>query len=117
VVSVRAGVRKLGCLVALLVLVVAVYLGFNVGEVYVRYYRFLDGMKQQARFARQIDDETIRLRLASLADSLGLPDEAERVRVRRSANRIEISASYEEAVDLPLSPRTVRFDPRVETEF
>jgi hypothetical protein len=74
-------------------------------------------MKQQARFARQFDDDAIRVRLASLADSLGLPDEAGRVRVRRTANRIEISASYEEIVELPLTARTFQFDPRVETEF
>jgi hypothetical protein len=117
VVNPRAGVRKLGCLVALLVFVAVAYFGFNVGEVYFRYYRFLDGMKQQARFARQVDDETIRLRLAALADSLGLPDDAGRVRVRRRTALIEISSSYEEIVDLPLHARTFHFDPRVETEF
>jgi hypothetical protein len=117
VVSARAGVRKLGCLVALLLLVAVAYFGFNVGEVYLRYYRYLDGMKQQARFARQADDETIRRRLASLADSLGLPDDAGRVRVRRSVNVIEISASYEEIVELPLTARSFQFDPRVEIPF
>jgi hypothetical protein len=116
-VGVRRGVSRLGCLVGLLLIVTVVYFGTNVGEVYFRYYRLHDAMAQQARFASTLDDNAIRTRLSALADSLGLPEEATRIRVQRSANRIVISTDYAERVELPLFVRTFRFAPTVEHRF
>lgn len=102
---------KVGCLFTLLVAVVVAYFGLNVGEVYVRYYRFRDAMSQEVRFAKQFSDDQIRSHLRAVADSLGLPDEAGAVRVRRSANRITVSSEYFELVELPLFVRSIRFAP------
>jgi hypothetical protein len=109
----RRGTSKLGCLFGLLVLAAVAYFGINIGEVFWRYYRYEDGFKQQARFASQASDEQIRRRLASLADSLGLPEEAGRISIARSANGVRISAQYEEVVELPLFVRTFVFRPSV----
>jgi hypothetical protein len=114
-VTTRSGRSKLGCLVSILLLVTVVYFGANVGEVFWRYYRFQDAMKQEARFAERSDDEGIQRRLASFADSLGLPEEASRVNVSRSASQIVISAEWSEHVELPLMAREFRFAPRVES--
>jgi hypothetical protein len=76
-----------------------------------RYYRYEDAFKQQARFASQASDDQIRRRLASLADSLGLPEQAGRISVSRTGSRITISAEYEEHVELPLLVRTFVFRP------
>jgi hypothetical protein len=94
-----------------LIAVAVAYFGINVGEVYLRYYRYRDAMHQEARFAKQNTDEVIRRRLRSLADSLGLPDDAGRISVQRSGNHITISAQYDEVVELPLFVRTLHFAP------
>lgn len=107
----RRGASKVGCLFWALLAVVVVYFGFNLGEVYFRYYRFSDAFAQEARFAQQNSDDAIRLRLAAVADSLGLPEEASRVRVVRSGNRVRISGEYEEYVELPGMVRRITFRP------
>lgn len=113
----RRGAWKLGCLFTLLVCVTVAYFGVNVGEVYYRSYRYRDAMRQEGRFARQNADDVIKRRLRSLADSLGLPEDAGRVAVRRSANRISISAEYDVVVELPLFVRTLHFAPSYSGEL
>ncbi len=111
----RPGRSTLGCLFTLLVVVAAAYFGVGVAEVYWRYFRYRDGMAQQARFAdRKTDEEMVR-QLHALADTLGLPDDARRVRIRRAPGGVTISAGYEEHVTLPGFEREIHFAPRVET--
>ncbi len=110
-VSDRRGAGKLGCLVSILLLVTVGYFGVNIGEVYLRYYEFRDAMQQEVRFARTRTDDDIRRRLAALADSLGLPEEAAHVTVRRSANVIRIRSEYVELVELPLFVRSFPMKP------
>ena len=113
----RRGRTNFGCLLGLLLVVTAVYFASNLGEPYLRYYRYLDGMKQEARFSARFTDEEIQGRLASLADSLGLPEAAGRVRVRRASNRISISASYYERVEMPLIVRDILFTPQADWTY
>jgi hypothetical protein len=107
----RRGASKIGCLLSALIVVAVAYFGFNVGEVYMRYYRYRDAMHQEGRFAKQNPDAVIRRRLRSVADSLGLPEDAGRISVQRSGNHITISAQYDEVVELPLLVRTLHFAP------
>ena len=72
----RRGISKLGCLFSLLLVTAVVYFGLNVGEVYFRYLKFKDAMSQEVRFRGDLSDESIVSRLRSVADSLGLPEEA-----------------------------------------
>ena len=95
----------------LLLVVAAGYFGVNVAEVYYRYYRLQDAMKQQVRFARKNDDAFIIRSLRSSVDTLGLPSEAARIRVRRSDRTIVISTNYSEQVDMPLVTRVFHFAP------
>ena len=108
---------RLGCLVTLLLTVALAYFVFNIGEVYLRFFRLKDAMVQEARFAHNRDDEAIRLRLAAVADSLGLPDDAGRMVIRREASRIIISTDYTEHVELPMFVREFRFAPKVVRQF
>jgi hypothetical protein len=117
VVSRRLGRSNFGCLLGLLLSVTAVYFAVNVGEPYLRYYRYVDGMKQEARFSARFTDEDIQRRLAALADSLGLPEAAGRVRVRRESNRISLSSSYYERVEMPLIVRDILFSPQAEWTY
>ena len=113
----RGGRSSVGCLFSLLILAAAIYFGINFGEVYWRFYEFQDAMKQEVRFAKQIPDERIRLRLAALADSLGLPDEASEVTIERNASTITVQAQYTERIDVPLVRRDIRFRPRAQGTF
>lgn len=113
----RLGRTNFGCLLGVLLSVTAIYFAVNVGEPYVRYYRYLDGMKQEARFSARFTDEEIQRRLAALADSLGLPEAAGRIRVRRASNRISLSTSYYERVEMPLIVRDILFAPQAEWTY
>lgn len=114
---VRRGRSSLGCLVSLLLVVAAGYFAVNFGEVYLRYYRFLDSMEQNAHFAAHFDDAAIRNNLKFVADTLNLPPEAHSVQIYRRERHISISAEYYEHVELPLYVREIHFRPRVETSF
>jgi hypothetical protein len=110
----RAGRSTLGCLFMLLLLVTAVYFGFNLAEPHWRYYQFRDTMSQAARFADQLSDAEITKQLHAKSDSLGLPPEAYRLRFNRTANSIIIWTEYHELVELPGFSQTFFFQPRVE---
>jgi hypothetical protein len=117
----RSGASTLGCLFSLLVVVMILYVGFNFAEVYWRHYQFRDDMTQQLRFASHNSDAQIARHLAALADSLGLPDGAGRVVIRRSDRAISIESEYVERVHIPLYIRAyvrdIPFHPRVEGTY
>ena len=108
----RAGRSSLGCLLVLLLLAAALYVGVNIGEAYWRFYEFQDAMRQEVRFAKQIPDDRIKLHLAALADSLGLPEQATDVAVDRTSSSIAVSAEYTERIEFPFFVRVIRFAPR-----
>jgi hypothetical protein len=110
----RRGATSMGCLVSLLLFVAALYYGVNIGELYFRYYRLLDEMQSQAQLAPSLDDETIRRRVQAAAQDIGLPPEAQQVRIaRRSSPReIVIEAQYSESVDLPFFNHSFTFHPK-----
>lgn len=110
-VTVRRGASKLGCLMSLLLTVTVAYFAVDVGEVYVRYFRFRDAIQQEARFSGQRTDDAIARRLAAAADSLGLPEDAGHVAIRHSGTRVVISADYTERVAIPFFARDIRFTP------
>ena len=112
-----SGRSSAGCLLTLLFVAAAIYFGLNIGEVYWRFYEFRDAMKQEVRFARQIPDERIRLRLVALADSLGLPEQASDVVITRTSNTISVSADYTERVEFPMFARSIRLRPHAEGTF
>jgi hypothetical protein len=101
----------------LLIVAAGIYFGANVGEAYWRFYQYQDAMRQEVRFARQIPDDKIRMHLVAFADSLGLPDDASDVTIRRSKTEISVSAKYTERVEMPLIARIIRFTPHAEGTF
>jgi len=119
VVSARPGRASLGCLFSLLLLTVALYFGVNLGEVYWRFYRYQDAMNQEVQFAHLRTDSAIAHRLASVAESLDVPDAAREVTIRRDdrARRISIAAEYSERVELPGLVRMFKFAPRAEGTY
>jgi hypothetical protein len=96
----RSGKSHLGCLFTILVLGVAAFVGKNVGEVYWRYYRIGDYVKEQADFAPALTDDVIRRRLVEFSDTLGLDLGPRDWRIRRtwSPKEITIEAQYEDSI-------------------
>ena len=113
----RSGSSSLGCLFALLLLSAAGYFGVNVGEVYFRYFKYKDAMRQEVRFASHNSDQVILRHLRAQADSLGLPEAAGEVTLQRDGRHIEIESEYYEHIELPLYVREVRFNPHAEGIF
>lgn len=113
----RRGASKIGCLVIALVLAAVVYFGANVGQVFWNYYQYADRMKQEARFAAHRSDAVIVRRIAVFADSLGLPEGARNVRVRRGDHLIYIWAEYYEHIELPGFVKELHFNPSATGTF
>jgi hypothetical protein len=111
----RSGAGRLGCLVSLVLFAAALYYGFNIGQVYFRYYQLLDTMRTQARLAPSLNDDVIQRRLIGQADSL-LRNGSPRFKITRGGhpNRIIITTEYTEEVDLPFFKHTFVLRPRTE---
>jgi len=111
----RRGAGTLGCLLSLALFVGALYYGVNIGQVYLRYYQMLDGMRTQAQLAPSLHDDVINRRLTQQADSL-LPGNPPRFTITRGGhpNRIVIETEYTDEVDLPLFKHTFVLRPRAE---
>jgi len=113
----RRGAGQLGCLFSLLLLAAAGYFGVNIGEVYWKYYQYQDRMKQEARFAAHRPDAVIQRRIAVFADSLGLPEGAKNVRIRRGDHALYIWAEYYEHIELPGIVRELHLNPQATGTF
>ncbi len=113
----RPGKGTIGCLFSIFIVIALGYFGLNTGRHFWLNYQYEDRMKQEARFAAKRSDQTIQRRLSSYADSLGLPETAQRARVRRRAGTIEIWADYYVIIEFPGIVREVHFEPRAVGTF
>ena len=96
----RSGATKFGCLLYLLFLSALLYVGIPIGETYFRYQEFKDAMRQELRFRSNLANDKIRLHLKAEADSLGLPEEAGDITVRRQGNEISVESEYDEDIKI-----------------
>lgn len=110
----RRGRSTLGCLFTLLIAAAVGYFAVNAGESYWRFYQYQDTMRQEATFAGQKTNDQIIARLRASVDSLGLPDEARMISIRRTAKAILIDAVYEDRVEMPMYVRVIHYRPHAE---
>lgn len=96
----EAGKGKLGCLIVIALLVLAVYVVKDVGAVYLRAYRMQDEVKTQAAFAPALTDKVILDRLVAMADTLRLPLGPPQWYIKRTygPKEITIRAAYDDSV-------------------
>ena len=113
----RLGSGRAGCLVMLLLVAATGYFGLGVGSVYWNYFQYRDRMLQEARFAGSRTDGVIKRRIAMFADSIGLPEGAKQVRVRRQQRHIYIWAEYYENIELPFISKELLLSPRAEWTY
>ncbi len=107
----------MGCLVFALFVGAVLYFGFTIGNVFFRYYQFQDAMTQEARFAGRNSNEIIVAHLRAQADSLGLPEGAKAIQIRRKSNQIWIWCDYIETVEFPWMVKEISFEPHAERVF
>ena len=110
----RRGSSSLGCLFTLLIVAAVVYFGANIVEVYWRAYEFADDMRQEVTFSPHNTNDMILTHLRATADSLGLPDDASLISIKRTPTSIAIEAFYDDRIELPLYVRDVHFHPHAE---
>lgn len=110
----RSGASSMGCLFTLLVVAAVIYFGVNIGEVYWRAYQFQDDMRQEVKFAAHSANDVILTHLRASADSLGLPEDAQRISIRRTQKTISVDAEYDERIELPMYVRDKHFHPHAE---
>lgn len=113
----RRGAGAPGCLLTLLIVVAIGYFVVQAGEVYWNYVQYRDAMRQAARFAGRKTDQQIIRGLRAKADSLGLPESAQNIRIHRTMRHIDIEAEYYDHVELPLFVREVYLNPKAEGAF
>ena len=113
----RRGASRIGCLLLLLIVAAVGYFGSNIGEAYFKFLRYQDRMKSEAKFASHTTDAKMKMDLASFADSLGLPEAAQHITVRRGTNEIFIYANYYVHLELPGYVREVHFNPKATGQF
>jgi hypothetical protein len=113
----RPGKGTVGCLFSIFIVIAIGYFGVNAGRPFWFNFKYEDRMKQEAQFAAKRSDQTIQRRLRGYADSLGLPETAQRVRVRRRSGTIEIWADYYVNIEFPGVVREVHFEPRAVGTF
>jgi hypothetical protein len=111
----RRGAGGLGCLMSLILFATALYYGVNIGQVYLRYYQLMDGMRLQARLAPSLQDDVIQRRLTAQADSL-LPGRHPQFKITRGGTpkKITIETVYTDKVELPLFKHSFVMRPRAE---
>ncbi len=110
----RRGASMTGCLISLVVTIIAVYYGMQVGRVYYRFYAIKDKIDSAALFAQTEPTEQILRNLRQAADEIGLPPAAKNFTIRRTdvyPRTITISTVYTENLNLPFIKKTVTFKP------
>jgi hypothetical protein len=110
----RRGASALGCLFSLFIVAAIGYFGVNIGRVYWRFYQYQDDMRQEARFGGQRTNDQILVHLKASADSLGLPEGAAKITIRRTEKSIAIESDYYENIEVPMYVREVHFHPHAE---
>jgi hypothetical protein len=117
VVKRRTGATKLGCLVQLLILTAIGYFGVPAAQKYWLFVQYRDAMIQEVRFRGGQPIPQIRARLMNIADSLGLPEDAGILLIKKQGRVISIEAHYEETIDLPGFKKEIHFEPKASGTF
>ena len=94
------GASRVGCLLGILLLVVAGYVGVLLVGTEIDYQQLKAEVQTQAALAAERDDQAIREALAAEASRLGLPAAAGQPQIRRfPPSRIQIIIQYSDPID------------------
>ena len=115
----QRGKTQWGCLWAIAIVGGLIFSATRVGPIYLRYWQMLDEMKTQARLAPGLENAVIRRRLVVKAEELGLPPEADKFNIKRTARprEITITTTWQETVDLSVYKFKLSFKPEARAQL
>lgn len=101
--SFQRGDTKLGCIIWLVILAIAVLIAVKMVPVKIKSAQLYDFMVEQANFAANSKPETIKKRILRAARDLDLPLSEKQVKVEITGNRsrIRMQATYTVEVEFP----------------
>jgi len=105
------GKGSLGCIFALFLMVVALFLAFKLAPPYMRHYEFKGEFKQAVSrvAARGMDEENILKEMIATAEKNHIVLKSENIQMRRMAGQIVITVEYTIPVDFIFMERELRF--------
>ena len=97
----QRGEGKLGCLIGLVILLIAVMVAYKMVPVKVKAAEMRDAVQDEAKSAGQHNDATILKSLLFKAQSLDLPVTEKDVTINRSGGEIRVEVDYTVPVKFP----------------
>jgi hypothetical protein len=105
------GEGRVGLMIALILVGIAIFLGVKVIPVRVAAYEFRDALREECRYAAvRHDDAAVAKRIMQKAQELEIPLERKQLQIRRTTGEMIISARYEQPIDLKVTTYVYRFD-------
>jgi len=106
----QRGEGRIGFLISLIVVGVAVFVGMKVIPVRVTAYEFRDTLREEARYAAVRDDDAkVVTRILQKAEELEIPLQKKNLEVKRTTGEMIIRASYEQPIDLKVTTYVYKF--------
>ncbi len=107
----QSGEGRIGALIALAVVGVAIFLGVKIIPVRVAAYEFRDFVEQECRYAAvRKHDGQVRQRIIDKAEELRIPLDPKRLKLERSRSEMIISASFEQPIDLKVYTYVYKYE-------
>jgi len=108
--SSERGEGRVGLLITLIVVAVAIFLGVKYVPVRIAAYEFRDILREEARYgAVRYDDTTVAKRILEKAKELEVPLKNKDLKVKRTNSQMIITASYEQPIDFKVTTYVYRF--------
>ena len=105
------GEGRIGFLISLIVVGVAIFLGAKIIPVRITAYEFKDTLREEARYAAvRNDDKTVADRIMQKAKELEIPLKRKNLVLKRTVGEIVISAKYEQPIDLKVTTYVYKFE-------
>ena len=106
----QKGEGRVGLMITLIIVAVAIFLGVKVIPVRIAAYEFRDVLREEARYgAVRNSDDVVTKRILEKAAELEIPLKKKDLKVRRTPGQMVISASYEQPIDLKVTTYIYKF--------
>ena len=107
----QSGEGRIGALIALAVVGIAIFLGVKVIPVRVAAYEFRDFVEQECRYAAvRKHDNQVRQRIIDKAEELEIPLDPKRLKLQRTRSEMVITASFEQPIDLKVYTYVYKYE-------
>jgi hypothetical protein len=105
------GEGKIGLMITLIIVGVAIFLGVKIIPVRIAAYEFRDVLREEARFGAVRDsNEIVTKRVLEKAAELEIPLDKKNLKVSRTPGQMIISATYEQEIDLKVTTYVYKFN-------